>query len=68
MNARREAIDDVIAVLNAGLVVYKPDGLLLWLSLGNKLLGGKSAFDCIADGETERVLMVFGQLASGAMS
>ena len=66
---RRRAIDDVVDVLNAGLEVYKPDGLLLWLSLANKTLpGSKSALDCIAAGETEDVLRVLDQLAGGGFA
>lgn len=46
--------------------VYKPQGAALWLDSPHRLLGGRSAWSLIQEGNIEPVEQLIDQLESGA--
>lgn len=63
--AWREAADER-AVRAAAAEVYKPEGVDIWMNAMQMRFDGRTPLEAIADGDTDRVLQVLDQLASGA--
>lgn len=47
--------------------VYKPEGVEAWLNAKQVRFGGRSALDCLADGDLTLPLQAAEQLVTGAM-
>lgn len=58
--------DDERAVRSAAAVVYKPEGVDIWMNAPNRSLNNATPMQFIAAGDTDRVLQVLEQLAGGA--
>lgn len=48
--------------------VYKPEGVDIWLNAKQERFGGRSALDCLADGDLTQPLQAAEQLVTGAFS
>jgi hypothetical protein len=59
---------DIAAVRGMCAEIYHTEGVDLWMTAPNKTLGGRSPWELIRDGETDRVLQVLEQLITGAYS
>lgn len=58
--------DDERAVRAAAAEIYKPEGVEIWMNAMQARFDGRTPLEAIADGDTDRVLQVLDQLASGA--
>lgn len=58
--------DDERTVRAAAAEVYKPEGVDIWMNAMQMRFDGRTPLEAIADGDTDRVLQVLDQLASGA--
>jgi hypothetical protein len=61
-DGERERFLDLITSL---LDTYRPEGVLIWLTSGNRDLGGYSPRDLIRDGEWDALLEIANRLAGG---
>jgi uncharacterized protein (DUF2384 family) len=61
------APDETLALARERIAdVYRPDGVEIWMSHPNEMLGGETPIDLIARGEGGRVLDLIDVLRSGA--
>lgn len=65
MSAETQYAADWRRVADAALEVYAEEGVRIWMSSKNRVLGGHSPEDLIKTGETQRVLDYIDFLAEG---
>ena len=58
--------ENFTALIDSLLDTYRPEGVLIWLTSGNRNLGGYSPRQMIAEGEWEPLLDEADRLAGGA--
>lgn len=58
---------DRVTVLEALHLLYRPDGMAIWMESPNQLLDGQVPSEMVADGEAQRVLDLIQALCEGVI-